>query len=181
MRNWIHKLQTIFFLLSTFVACLSSAANITIEEIFVDPVNGLDNRAMQRSGSKATPFKTIKFAINYAEQEFNSGVVEADKVQYTIQLRGATYKETLTRKGLRGTINRPITIQAYQNERVNFDGSIDISGGWNSIGGNIYSKVLTEDVWQLFIEQDGQWQQKTNARWPNARFGKKTRGRSLSV
>mgnify|MGYP000666335887 CR=1 FL=1 len=149
------------------------ASALVSENLFVDPINGLDTRASGRDGSITLPFKTIKFAINYGEKEFNSGVTVDLRKPYTVQLRGGTYDEVLTKSGVKGTAERPITIQAYNGEDVTFDSTIDVSGGWVSQGGNIYSKHIGEDIWQLFTQENGQWQEKMNARWPNARFGDK--------
>jgi len=170
------------FKLSLIVSC-TLAASVTSHptlasssvnhHIFVDPINGLDTRALKRDGSIALPFKTIKFALNYGEKEFNSGVAVDNREAYSVKLRSGTYNEVLTRSGLKGTKDRPITIEAFDNEQVTFDGTIDISNSWVSEGANIYSNHIGEDIWQLFVKDGEQWQEKMNARWPNARFGDK--------
>jgi len=166
----LHRFSTtsvIFILTTLFQPLAFSAEN---KHIFVDPINGSVKGTPGLNGSITTPFKTIKDAINYAEKEYNRG---STRFPYTIQLRGGTYEEVVTRSGMKGTAERPITIQAYQGESVTFDGTIDVTGGWQTEGGNIYSKHIGQDVWQLFINEDGKWQEKNNARWPNARFGEK--------
>jgi|GEM_PF-4418752 len=165
-----HSLKTLsaIFALSTLAQPLALAA--VNQDIFVDPINGSIKGTKGLDGTISNPFKSIKDAINYAEKSYNS---TTSSFPYTIQLRGATYNEVVTRSGMKGTATRPITIQAYQDEAVTFDGTIDITGGWVAEGGNVYSKHIGEDVWQLFVEENGKWQQKNNARWPNARFGEK--------
>ena len=150
---------------------LTSAMSIASEtkHIFVDPVHGSDKGTPKLDGSIERPFRYINDAIGYAETRFNRGDT---RHPYTIQLRGGRYSQVVTRSGVRGAADRPITIQSYNNEPVLFDGSIDISSGWKFEGKNIYSKHIGEDVWQLFVKEDKGWQEKVNARWPNARFGK---------
>ena len=137
--------------------------------IFVDPVNGALKGTSKLDGTIERPFKYIDEAIGYAETRFNRGDT---RYPYTIQLREGTYTQVVTRSGVKGTSERPITIQPYNNERVLFDGSIDISSDWTNEGNNIYSKHIGEDVWQLFIKKGKRWEERVNARWPNARFGK---------
>jgi len=166
----LHTLKTVsaIFALTTLTQSFTFAAEN--KDIFVDPINGSIKGTAGLDGSISHPFKRVKDAINYAEINYNRG---STRSPYTVQLRGATYDEVVTRSGMKGTADRPITIQAYQEEIVTFDGTIDITGGWVDEGGNVYSKHIGEDVWQLFVKENGKWQQKNNARWPNARFGEK--------
>jgi hypothetical protein len=163
-----HKLKSAGVALA--LASSMSMASET-KHIFVDPVNGSVKGTPKLDGSITKPFKYINDAIGFAETRFNRGDV---RYPYTIQLRGGRYTQVVTRSGVRGAADRPITIQPYNNESVLFDGSIDVSSGWQSEGGNIYSKHIGEDVWQLFLKEGQQWQEKVNARWPNARFGEAT-------
>lgn len=160
------KKLKLLLILSSLIQPLANAAED--KDIFVDPLSGQLKGAPGVDGSITHPFKRVNDALDYAETKYNRG---EDRSPYTIQLREGRYTETVTRSGIKGSPARPITVQAYQNEKVVFDGSIDLTGGWNDEGGNIYSKHIGEDVWQLFVEEGDKWQEKNNARWPNARFG----------
>ena len=143
------------------------------KEVFVDPINGSPKGTPGLNGSIDQPFKSMKDALDYAEIQYNRG---STRFPYTIQLRAGVYDEVLTRSGIKGAEDRPIVVQAYEpdledGQKVTFDGTLDISDDWEHEGGNIYSKYIGEDIWQLFVNEDGQWQEKMNARWPNARFG----------
>lgn len=166
----IKNIKSIGFLL-TLASSMSVAAET--KHIFVDPVHGSIKGTPKLDGSISHPFKYIDDAIGYAETRFNRGET---RYPYTIQLRGGRYTQVVTRSGVRGAVDRPITIQAYNNESVLFDGSIDISSGWVDEGSNIYSKKIGMDIWQLFVKNGPQWQEKVNARWPNARFGEAQAG-----
>jgi len=160
------------------ITCLSLFSSLSkasaTQEVFVDPLNGLDSTALARDGSMNKPFQTIKYALKYAEKSYNSGVSKSLRSAYTVLLRGGNYDEVLEKISIKGTLATPITIAAYDGERVTFDGSIMLTGAWQSHGKNIYSQHVGKDIWQLFEKDGNQWQQKMNARWPNARFGEKT-------
>ncbi|WOH39482.1 hypothetical protein RI844_09705 [Thalassotalea fonticola] len=148
-------------------------------KVFVDPVNGEDTTT-GRDGSFDLPFKTIDFALDYAELNYNSGISEALRQAYTIQLRGGEYKLLTNRNNIIASADKPVVIEAYNNELVTFDGSIEVLNPWVADSTNIYSTYIGEDIWQLFSQENGQWQEKMNARWPNARFGE-SKGSVTSV
>ena len=144
----IHYLKMLSGAIVLATAISNSVLATEAKEIFVDPINGSIKGTAGLDGSISNPFKKVKDAINFAEAKYNRG---ATRFPYTIQLRAGTYDEVVTRSGMKGTIDRPITIQAYQDEQVTFDGTIDATGGWVAEGDNIYSRHIGKDVWQLFV------------------------------
>ena len=64
-----------------------------------------------------------------------------------------------------------IIIKPYDNEKVIFDGTIDISSfTWNNTGNNIYKTIIDTTIWQLFVDN----KEMIMARWPNAQFSDKS-------
>ncbi len=65
---------------------------------------------------------------------------------------------------------QPITIKNYNNEKVTLDGSVEIdsiaSGGWTHYRDGIYQRSVTQDVWQLFLDDVMVYP----GRWPDANF-----------
>lgn len=117
----LNALNTVI-LLSALTQPLAFATES--KNIFVDPINGNPKGEAGVDGSIDSPFKSINGALEYAESNYNRG---SERFPYTIQLREGTYTETVTKIGIKGAPDRPITVQSYQNEKVLFDGSIDIS------------------------------------------------------
>lgn len=110
--------------------------------------NGNNNN----SGSEAQPFASIEKAIDIIGN--NGG---------TCIIKGGTYHEEIT---LDNKDN--ITIRAYDNEHVVIDGTIEVNSSWlqSPHKSAIYETTLTQDIWQLFIDDE----QQVPARWPNAQF-----------
>ena len=104
------------------------------------------------TGTETSPFLTIQKAIN-----------SIDASGGTCILRGGTYHEEIT---LSSKSN--LTIKAYSGEFVIMNGTKEITTSWNvnSDNANIYETKITEDIWQLFIDD----KQQVAARWPNAQF-----------
>jgi hypothetical protein len=139
------------------IACLTTHIGLQAADYFVAS-DGLDTN----SGAINSPFLTIAKA---------TGLASAGDFIY---LRGGTYTEQIDITGLTGTAGNPVTISAYQDELVEFDGTKTIS----ELGGSswtlattafpgtttIYKTTLTEDIWQLFVDKRVQ----VPARWPNA-------------
>jgi hypothetical protein len=79
----------------------------------------------------------------------------------TIYLLEGTYQEDVE-------INQKknITIKPLNNANVVMNGTIKIEGLWQQHNGNIYRTEVSQDVWQLFINDE----EKIMARWPNTTF-----------
>jgi hypothetical protein len=122
--------------------------------LFVDGANGSDSK----SGTSSSPLKTVKAAVSKA----TSGK--------TIVIRKGTYHETVVVPG-----TKTLTIQAYPNEAVWFDGSVPVrswtqsgskwvTSGWkaefsSSMGGDAHfksrfigSNPMAADPDQVFID-----------------------------
>ncbi|MBI9017315.1 MAG: DNRLRE domain-containing protein [Phycisphaerae bacterium] len=105
-----------------------------------------------KNGTSSKPWRTIQHAID--------SVSSGD----TVYIRGGKYHEAVTKSSLKGTSSNPITFTNYNDEEVIIAGTMQIDdAGWSLYSGNIYRKVLTEDIWQLFVDDD----MMTVARWPN--------------
>lgn len=107
-------------------------------------------------GSLGNPFSTVDRAIQIA------------KPGDTIYLREGTYRETVNLK-ISGTKDRPIRIEAYQNEKPVFDGTDLLQAKWKPFKDGIYVADCDVEVEQLF---DGKVML-GEARWPNASFDKR--------
>ncbi|MGJ8672886.1 Ig-like domain-containing protein [Rubritalea sp.] len=115
---------------------------------FYVAANGNDSN----SGSVGQPLASIQQAID------NSGPGS------TIYLRGGNYHQEVDLSGVAGIAGHPITITPYNGETVTFDGTKPITTNWTLDEGNVYKTTLTEDVTQLFVDD----QIMTLARFPNA-------------
>ncbi len=105
--------------------------------------------------SPVAPFETLAHAI----EQLTAGDI--------LYVREGTYRETITidEDGSSGNL---ITIQNYNNEVVTIDGTVDVTGTWNTYNdvSGAYQLSYTGDITQLFIDD----QPMVNARWPNAQF-----------
>lgn len=108
------------------------------------------------SGTEAFPFKTIEKAINSFD---SSGGI--------CYIKEGTYHENIV-----ADTKNNITILPYNSDIVILDGTIEIESGWtqNSENPSIFETTLTQDIWQLFIDNE----QQVMARWPNAQFTDKS-------
>ena len=109
-------------------------------------------------GNKQKPFATIRKAV------------DTMKSGNKCLVRAGTYHESVKIEDLRGAAGEPISIMAYPGEKVVLDGTKPIKdlqkNKWTLYQGNIYKTRLTEDVWQLFVDDE----MMISARWPNASF-----------
>ncbi|WP_372845620.1 hypothetical protein [Pontiella sp.] len=126
---------------------LAGSASAMAAEYYVAPTG--DNRNL---GTLKQPFATIQHAVD----KMWSGD--------TCHIRAGVYRETIDLGGKAGAPGRPITLTAYNGEKVVLDGTMAIDGKWTSDGGKVYQTKLDEDITQLFV--DGQLM--TLARFPNA-------------
>ncbi|CAA6677555.1 MULTISPECIES: LamG-like jellyroll fold domain-containing protein [unclassified Lentimonas] len=110
--------------------------------------SGSDSNA----GSRTKPFATIQHAVSLAGPGS------------TIYIRGGDYYEQVDLSGIAGTPGMPITLTPYNGETVTFDGTASIASDWTLDSGNVYKTTLTEDITQLFVDD----QIMTLARFPNA-------------
>jgi len=106
----------------------------------------------ENSGTEKEPFLTINKAIS----SFGAS-------GGTCFIKAGTYHEEMNLSN-----KNNITIKAYADETVIIDGTVEINSSWSQSSGNptIYETTLTQDVWQLFIDNE----QQVPARWPNAQF-----------
>jgi len=104
-------------------------------------------------GSKEHPYKSVSKALS----KITSGEV---------LIRKGRYMEEILIDGKNNIIIKP-----YDNEKVIFDGTIDISSfTWNNTGNNIYKTIIDTTIWQLFVDN----KEMIMARWPNAQFSDKS-------
>jgi len=73
-------------------------------------------------------------------------------------------------KNIEGSKDKPLVVLAYPDEKVVFDGTIDVKGRWKKHSGNIYKLKMKQDVWQLFWNNE----MVVPARWPNAQYSDNT-------
>jgi hypothetical protein len=103
------------------------------------------------AGNLAAPFATIQHAA--------SVMVAGD----TCYVRGGKYRESVSITGLSGTSNSPVTFAAFPGEAPMLCGTMAVTSGWSLHGGNIWRTTLTNDTFQLFVDD----RMMTAARWPN--------------
>ena len=84
----------------------------------------------------------------------------------TVFIRAGQYLESIKLNKLKGTPAKPYTISAYADEKVVFNGSIKINRKWEKHQGNIYKTILTQPIWQLFVNGKSM----SSARWPNGNW-----------
>ena len=104
------------------------------------------------TGSESLPFETLSKALNsFGASGGNCFIMEG------------TYHENIIING-----KNNITIQPYNTDVVILDGTVEISTSWTQSSANtsIYETILSQDIWQLFIDDE----QQVMARWPNAQF-----------
>lgn len=105
-------------------------------------------------GTIDRPFRTVTKAVTVLEPGA------------TCYLRSGRYYETVRIKNLNGTAQNPIVFAAYRDEKVDFDGSVEIDAQWTVYKGAIYMAKLKRPVWQLFINRKSL----CSARWPNGNW-----------
>ena len=137
----MNKKKGLFFGLVLNVFMAFSQSNYYVS------INGSDANI----GSEAAPFKTIEKAISSFDVYLGG----------TCHIMEGTYHESIAING-----KNNITIQPYNSENVIIDGTVEITSGWTLDSGNIYVTDLSQDIWQLFIDNE----QQVMARWPNAQF-----------
>ncbi|NQT89431.1 DUF1565 domain-containing protein, partial [bacterium] len=113
---------------------LCAAAKGYARDAFVAP-SGRD----ANDGTLNAPFRTVQKAVD---------TMAAGDVCH---VRAGHYHESVKLEGLRGTVEAPIVIKAYQGETVVLDGTEPITSSWQRHKGKIYKTTLTKDIWQLFV------------------------------
>jgi len=138
-----NKKGGLFFVFVLSVVCCFSQTNYYVA------TTGSDTN----SGTEASPFKTIAKAINSFDTNLGG----------TCFIKGGTYHESIVVNG-----KNNISIQPYNSDNVILDGTVAITLPWtqNASSPNIYETTLSQDIWQLFIDDE----QQVMARWPNAQF-----------
>ena len=103
-------------------------------------------------GSEFYPFRTLTKALNSFDASGGNCFIKQ-----------GTYHESVNIDG-----KNNITIRPYNSDVVILDGTIEISSSWtqSSANASIYETTLSQDIWQLFIDD----KQQVMARWPNAQF-----------
>lgn len=118
-------------------------------EYYVSP-DGVDTN----DGSQQHPFGTIQHAFN--------NVAAGD----TIFLRAGHYHEEVDLSNIHGAAGQVITLKPYADELAVLDGRVTIpNSNWQLHSGNIYKTQVTEDIWQLWVDEAPS----TLARWPDAK------------
>ena len=136
-------MKKIFLLFLLFISI-----NLFSQKKYVS-ISGNDNN----NGSIEFPYKTVTKALS----EISSG---------EIILRKGRYREVFVIDG-----KSNLTIRPYENEKVIFDGTIDISSfNWTNTGNNIFKTDIQTSIWQLFVNH----KEMVMARWPNAQFSNKS-------
>ncbi len=140
-QNQFMKKKILLFLLFISINLFSQKKYVSI--------SGNDNN----NGSIEFPYKTVTKALS----EISSG---------EIILRKGRYREVFIIDG-----KSNLTIRPYENEKVIFDGTIDISSfNWTNTGNNIFKTDIQTSIWQLFVNH----KEMVMARWPNAQFSNKS-------
>mgnify|MGYP001161664833 FL=1 len=139
----IRILYLIIFNALWFTA-VSSAKTIYISNSGKDSNNGTFSK----------PYKTLKKAFSVLESGDSCFI------------RGGIYHESITINNLNGSLNKPITIAAYNNEVVTVTGTKTIDAKWNLYKDGIYKTKLKNDIWQLFANDLSM----SPARWPNGNW-----------
>ena len=138
----MYKKRFLFFVLAL------SAFGVFAQDNYYVSKQGSD----LNTGSVSSPFETISKALNsFGASGGNCFIMEG------------TYHENIIFNG-----KNNITIQPYNNDIVILDGTVVISTNWTQSSENtsIYETILSQDIWQLFIDD----KQQVMARWPNAQF-----------
>jgi len=136
-------MKKIFLLFLLFISI-----NLFSQKKYVS-ISGNDNN----NGSIEFPYKTVTKALS----EISSG---------EIILRKGRYREVFVIDG-----KSNLTVRPYENEKVIFDGTIDISSfNWTNTGNNIFKTDIQTSIWQLFVNH----KEMVMARWPNAQFSNKS-------
>ena len=91
------------------------------------------------TGTVGEPFATIQKGID----QLQAGD--------TLHLREGSYHEQFRIVSLHGRKGKPITVKAYEGERVTLDGSVPIRSKWVPYQGRIFMTKLEQPVWQLFV------------------------------
>ncbi len=150
--------------ITSFIA-LALCAETNAQDYYVDV-----NASNDGSGTLVAPFNSLSNAITEALNEKTGGD--------TIYLREGRYQTPIVMSDI-GDASNPITITAFNNEKVIIDGSKSISelGGshWTPIDGlngssPIYKTTLSQDIWQLWVDD----KMAVVARWPNVTLGHPT-------
>lgn len=124
------------------------------------------------SGTVAKPLRTISAARDAVRLHIAKGLSS----DVTVYLREGTYvlaEPILFDSRDSGTTDCVVTYQAYADETVVISGGRKLSGRWERHVGNIWKldvpEVRTGKVWfrQLFIDEAGEINRATRARWPN--------------
>lgn len=132
------------------VAFLAATTTGSARDIHVSPVG--DDEA---PGTMTKPLKTVAKAVSLL------------KAGDRCVIGAGTYHESIALKGLKGAPDAPIVIMARPGAKVVLDGTMAINAEWLPHEGNIWKTTLTEDIWQLFLDD---WIM-TAARWPDAHWG----------
>jgi len=121
-------------------------------------------------------------AKEYTLSPSDMSAVRKAKAGDILWLSAGTYSQKILLTNLKGTATKPIIIQARPGEKVLFDGTDDLSGGWKEvkpdmpegkmiqeaqwerIKGKLYCKKLDAPVYSLVYNN----RLMSQARWPNA-------------
>ena len=136
-------------LLARFILVALPVPAVQAADYFVAPT-GSDSHP----GTLGEPFATIQKGID----QLQAGD--------TLHLREGSYHEQVRIVSLHGRKGKPITVKAYEGERVTLDGSVPIRSTWVPYQGRIFMTKLEQPVWQLFVGKKSM----SSARWPNGNW-----------
>ncbi len=130
----------------------------SIQSITLEGGYAADTFYVSVSGDDANP--------GTLEEPFSSIQCAVDRMGPgdTCYIRGGTYHEAVDLSGVTGSSGEPVTLKNYQDEIVVLEGTAAITTPWLLDEGNVYKTTLSEDVTQLFVDN----QLMTLARFPNS-------------
>lgn len=160
----IHVFNKSIIAVAISACCVS---NVMAKDVYVNPNSGSD---AVTSGTLATPFKTIKYAL-----ENTNGNASPAVAGDTILLLGGRYREaTVDLSAYAGTETQPITIKAADGAKPILDGTNRIKSTWTATDSTTHPEIGTNPIYQISLGYAAYqlWEDKeplTLARFPNAK------------
>ena len=128
-----------------------TAYPVFAKDYFVAPAGVGSNKG---TGTIEQPFGSLTKAVN----QLQAGD--------TLYLRGGVYHQKFVLNKKFGTADNPIVIRNYNEEYVEFNGTVGLKDKWLRHQDQVYKQKVSQPMWQLFV--DGK--DLTVARWPNGNW-----------